>query len=133
MDISGVISSLDQVQYLKKDIQSQLANLVDENFLIDVSLDRIKQFPRYLKAITARLSKFPHLGKNDLKYTSELNNYWGRYKALAEEEGLKNHKDLQGIRWMIEEYRVSLFAQSLGTNMSVSPKRIERQFALIIS
>ena len=133
MDISGVLRSLDQVQYLKKDIQSHLANLVDEHFLIDVSLDRIKQFPRYLNAIKVRLSRFPHLGKNDLKYTSELNIYWDRYKTLTEEEGLKNHKDLQVIRWMIEEYRVSLFAQSLGTNMSVSSKRLERQFALLTS
>ena len=135
MDITTVLRVLDQVrfQYLKEDIELQLANLIDSCFLTHTSLARIKQFPRYLNAIKVRLARIPHLGKNDLRYTNEIKIYWDRYKALEEEDAFQTHEELEKVRWMIEEYRVSLFAQSLGTNISVSAKKIERQIELVTS
>jgi ATP-dependent helicase HrpA len=86
-----------------------------------------------LNAIKVRLARIPHLGKNDLRYTNEIKIYWDRYKALEEEDAFQTHEELEKVRWMIEEYRVSLFAQSLGTNISVSAKKIERQIELVTS
>ena len=97
----------------------------------NISIKRLKHFPRYLKAITARLKKYPHVGKNDITYTQEIARYWNAYiDMIAKKDPVKLDK-LNSLRWMIEEYRVSLFAQSLGTELPISAKRLDRQFELL--
>ena len=55
---------------------------------------------------------------------SEVRSHWQRF-IMA---GAVDDENLQDYRWMIEEYRVSLFAQSLGTSMPVSGKRLEKEW-----
>ena len=57
-------------------------------------------------------------------FTQEISEFWTEYKRLGEAISADDQNKLDDIRWMIEEYRVSLFAQSLGTKISVSSKRI---------
>ena len=57
-------------------------------------------------------------------FTQEISEFWIEYKRLGEAISADDQNKLDEIRWMIEEYRVSLFAQSLGTKISVSSKRI---------
>ena len=117
--------------YFKEDIETQLDNLVDNELLLNINLERLKHFPRYLKAIMVRLGKFPHIGKNDLNYTQEIAKYWNKYSELIERKDPAKLDKLNSLRWMIEEYRVSLFAQYLGTEFPISAKRLDRQFELL--
>ena len=57
-------------------------------------------------------------------FTQEISEFWAEYKRLDEAISADDQNKLDDIRWMIEEYRISLFAQSLGTKISVSSKKI---------
>jgi len=110
--------------YFCDDIHLQLDNLLVGELFFKTTIDRLRQFPRYLKGIKLRLERAPHLGANDYVFTQEISEFWAEYKRLGEAISADDQNKLDDIRWMIEEYRVSLFAQSLGTKISVSSKRI---------
>ena len=95
------------------------------------SYDWLKELPRYLKASQLRIAKAPHLGAKDESNSLELISLMSRWSKLESDPRLCNSQELELLRWMIEEYRVSLFAQSLGTKIPVSAKRIEAQFEKI--
>ena len=63
----------------------------------------------------------------------ELDHYWDQYLEIKTRHEAQSVVDpeLDWFRWMIEEYRVSLFAQTVGTSLTVSSKRLEKQFAKI--
>lgn len=112
------------------DIKQQLANLIYPHFVRDTPLEWLKEYPRYLKAIEQRLDKLASQLQKDRVYSAELADDWQQYQArLAKHlaEG-KREADLALYRWMLEEYRVSLFAQQLGTKMAVSDKRLAKQW-----
>lgn len=64
---------------------------------------------------------------------AELQRLWNRYEQKAAEHQLQGRVDpeLLKFRWLLEEYRVSLFAQQLGTSQPVSAKRLEKQWELV--
>jgi len=119
--------------YFIDDIKRQLHHLMTEKSLLETKFDWLKQYPRYLNAIQFRLSRIPHLGNKDKEYTEELTMYWLKYEELCKQRLVKKPDELTHLRWMFEEYRVSLFAQNLGTKIPVSGKRLEKQFELIQS
>ena len=89
----------------------------------------MKEYPRYFKAIQARFEKFFNGGaRTDRQFTSELRDYWDRYESAAADAETAGIVDgeLENFRWALEEYRVSLFAQKLGTAIKVSPTRLEK-------
>lgn len=114
--------------YVAKDVESQLNRLLHESFLSETGLVWFSQYPRYLKAISIRLDKAPHMGDKDRPNTELLSQYQQRYRALQSNAASGDNKDLSTLRWMLEEFRVSLFAQKLGTHIPVSEKRLEKQF-----
>jgi len=114
--------------YVAEDIEKQLAGLLHESFLSETGLVWFTEYPRYLKAISVRLSKAPHMGDKDKPNTELLSQYWQRYTALESKATASDKTELQTLRWMLEEYRVSLFAQTLGTRIAVSEKRINKLF-----
>ena len=63
----------------------------------------------------------------DAELTRTVAELWGRYEELAGSEAVADQAAVEELRWMIEELRVSLFAQPLGTSINVSPQRIEKQ------
>jgi len=69
----------------------------------------------------------------DRAWTIELTGYWEQYQARLARHSQEAKRDahLQAYRWMLEEYRVSLFAQQLGTKMPVSDKRLSKHWALV--
>ena len=71
--------------------------------------------------------------EKDRRHTDEINRYWNQYVELRQMHQSQSIVDpeLETFRWMIEELRVSLFAQQLGTCLTVSPKRLEKQLAKI--
>jgi ATP-dependent helicase HrpA len=124
-------SALNGLDYVKSDIQNQLAQLLGENFLHVTDITWLNEFPRYLSAIESRLQKAPHMGARDAENTVLYLKYWERFEQLRGNTELNDNLALKNLRWMLEEYRVSLFAQNLGTKISVSAKRIEQLMATI--
>ncbi len=114
--------------YVAKDIDSQLGRLLHENFLSETDLVWFTEYPRYLKAVSTRLSRVPHMGDKDRPNTELLSEYQRRYEGLVAKLGDSERDELLTLRWMLEEFRVSLFAQTLGTRIAVSEKRIGKQF-----
>ncbi len=119
--------------YLEKDVRGQLNRLLHENFLSETGLIWFTEYPRYLKAIRWRLAKAPHMGDKDRSTTEMLGQYQSRYLSLAANISDSDNSELLILRWMLEEFRVSLFAQSLGTRLAVSTKRIDKQFDKLLS
>ncbi|QLF94508.1 ATP-dependent RNA helicase HrpA [Pseudomonas sp. ABC1] len=115
------------------DIKQQLANLVYPGFVRDTPIEWLKEFPRYLKAIEQRLEKVGSQVQRDRVWAGELSACWQQYQTRLEKQAKEGRRDaeLYQYRWMLEEYRVSLFAQQLGTKMPVSEKRLSKQWASV--
>src|SRR5690606_16325021 len=115
------------------DIKQQLANLVYAGFVRETPGEWLKEIPRYLRAIEQRLDKVGAQVQRDRVWTGELAGYWEQYQARAAKHAQEGKRDpqLTLYRWMLEEYRVSLFAQQLGTKMPVSDKRLSKQWSLV--
>ena len=108
------------------DIQSQLNNLIYEDFIYYTPFEQLKNYPRYLQAIQQRLDKLQQVAERDRQYTKQLSLYWDHFIEHNEEH--YDNPVFSLFRWMLEEYRVSLFAQGLKTKIPVSEKRIEKQW-----
>ena len=116
------------------DIKVQLESLVYPGFLDSLSMDTLRQYPRYLKATERRLEKLSHSLQKDRGLRLQVSKHMDQYvKLIKAKPELISNAELQQYRWMIEELRVSLFAQELGTAMPVSDKRLNKQWQLINS
>ncbi|MCR2801443.1 ATP-dependent RNA helicase HrpA [Microbacterium sp. zg-Y818] len=110
------------------DIKGQLAGLVFPGFVSRIGIARLAQLPRYLAGAAERVAQ---LGDNPGRDRQRLTEY-ERMAALYAEAGgtIPLAEDappnLAHVRWLLEEYRVSLFAQRLGTAEPVSPQRIQK-------
>jgi ATP-dependent helicase HrpA len=117
--------------YAKADVREQIEYLLAPGFLRNTSWEWLQQYPRYFEGIMKRLEKAPHLGPKDEEAVKELQLYWRRYQEKSDLGHTKLASEIDSLRWMIEEYRVSLFAQSLGTKIPVSAKRLDKRFQLL--
>ncbi|WP_281645518.1 ATP-dependent RNA helicase HrpA [Parendozoicomonas sp. Alg238-R29] len=117
-----------QVALSMSDIQAQLSHLIFKGFLRQTPLDWLEQFPRYLAAVEQRLDKLGANFNRDRVQTDELQHLQDAWNARREALAKQKIVDasLWEYRWMLEEYRVSLFAQSLKTRMPVSDKRLRK-------
>ena len=116
------------------DINRQLDLLISPHFLFGLDRNRLARYPVYLQAINIRLEKAPADPHRDrlaiAAIEKHLQNHLDRLQKLGR---AKYDKDTawQHYRWMIEELRVSLFAQTLKTPMPVSEKRLDKQWNLL--
>jgi len=115
------------------DIKQQLANLVYPGFVRETPNAWFKELPRYLKAVELRLEKLGSQVQKDRVWSGELSNLWTQYKARADKHAQEGKRDeqLTLYRWLLEEYRVSLFAQQLGTKVPISDKRLSKQWSQV--
>ncbi|MGK8523240.1 ATP-dependent RNA helicase HrpA [Nocardia asteroides] len=115
------------------DVRHQLDNLVFPGFVAETGAARLRELPRYLQAAAARLEALPGSAVRDRQGMAELDRALAAYDRLV--ESLPEHRRqapaVTEIWWMIEEFRVSLFAQKLGTPYPVSAKRIEKAIAAV--
>lgn len=112
-----------------RDINTQLDDLVYPGFLCATPAQWLAQYGRYLAAITHRLEKLGGQLANDKEKTRELEALREQYQArTAKSPAWEISPALQQWRWMLEEYRVSLFSQHLGTRLPVSAKRLRKQW-----
>ncbi len=115
------------------DIKQQLSHLVYPGFVRDTPAAWLKEMPRLLKAVELRLEKLPSQVQKDRVWSGELANLWSQYQTRLNKHGQEGKRDpqLEVYRWLLEEYRVSLFAQQLGTKVPVSDKRLSKQWSAV--
>lgn len=115
-------------QQVAQDMQQQLQGLVHKRFLIENEFSQLAHFPRYLKAMNVRLEKLRADAARDAKAMAEWNQAAAPYQRLMRDKAAGKNTDpkLVEYRWMLEELRVSLFAQELRTPMPVSVKRLTK-------
>ncbi len=115
------------------DVAAQLQRLVPKRFLLATPWAALQHLPRYLKAVTLRLDKLRADPARDGTRLAELRPLEQRWlRRVAELKGA-GHARLDEYRWLLEELRVSLFAQELRTPQPVSAKRLDRAWAQIES
>ena len=111
------------------DVAAQLQRLVPKRFVALVPYTQLQHYPRYLKAITTRLDKLRADPARDAQRLAELRPLEQRYvRRLAERKGVADAR-LDEFRWLLEELRVSFFAQELRTPQPVSVKRLEKAWS----
>lgn len=120
-----------QWQASRQDVHAQLSHLFSPGFLVRTPWPWLTQFPRYTRAIVLRLQKLTSGGApRDQQLLPQIVPRWQRGI-----ERLRLHADrqiydpeLEAYRWMTEELRVALFVQELGTAVSVSEKKLDKQW-----
>ncbi len=112
------------------DVSGQLDRLLAPGFLRDTPHEWLAQYPRYMKALLTRLQRLSGQVAKDEKYVEILDTVSEKLWQLevGRPELLRVCAEAQLYRWMLEEFRVSLFAQSLGTRQAISEKRLEEQW-----
>ena len=111
------------------DVAAQLARLMPKRFVADTPWPQLAHLPRYLKGIVMRLDKLRADPARDAQRLAELRPLEQRWvRQLAERKGVVDAR-LQEFRWLLEELRISLFAQELRTPQPVSVKRLEKVWA----
>jgi ATP-dependent helicase HrpA len=115
------------------DIRSQLAGLIRPGFISATGVQRLAHLPRYLDGMLERLKT---LANEPGKDRTRMTEFERMAKAYEDAGGtIPPASDasaaLVDVRWLLEEYRVSVFAQRLGTAQPVSPQRIMKVLAVV--
>lgn len=121
-------------QMSRNDLASQLEHLVMPGFLTTTAWQWLMQYPRYFRSMLLRRTKLAGLGlSRDQKLTNDLSRAWRAYQEQARRNAEQEIVDPELVlfRWMLEEYRVSVFTQELGTSLTVSPKRLDEQWGKV--
>jgi ATP-dependent helicase HrpA len=111
------------------EVRALAADLVGEGFIARTPAARLKDLPRYLRAATHRIAKAQENPSRDAELAWRVREV-GAEVDLARQTARANGPDpeaaerLERARWLVEEFRVSLFAQQLGTSEPVSERRI---------
>ncbi|WP_443639965.1 ATP-dependent RNA helicase HrpA [Candidatus Njordibacter sp. Uisw_039] len=116
-----------------QDVGGQLDRIMNKQFIAQTQWQYLEQMPRYLKAIEARLERFKSQLPKENAAVQELRG-WQQKIDTAKTQCLSYtpaHKALNDFAWSMEEYRVSLFAQQLGTQKPISAKRLQKQWDMM--
>src|ERR1019366_7930243 len=123
--LAGVPPALNRVA---ADVRAQLQRLVYKGFFSATPWEGLQHLPRYLKAISVRLDKFPGNPERDAEHAAGIAGLWKAYQERSDKLRKAGAQDaaLENFRWQLEELRVSLFAQELKTPYPVSVKRLRK-------
>jgi len=126
---SQVSNRLDDDYYHRRpevfnDMRSQLDDLIYEGFMFELPATRLQHYPRYLEAMSIRLQSVEEDPHRDATRMQAIEPFWSQYLQLLE-QGRDYDDAVDEYRWLMEEFRVSLFAQQLGTRAKVSVQRLQ--------
>ncbi len=130
------LSDLSQLNLATKDAQKptnlwadELEALLPRNFLMTIPFPQLAHLSRYLKALATRMERAKLNPVKDKERVQQVAPYLAKLKSLAANppKTAEARQRLEEFRFMVEEYKVSLFAQELGTAFPVSPKRLDQQ------
>ena len=114
-------------------LADELAGLAPSRFLERIAYERLTHLPRYLKALLIRAERAafnPAKNRERLGRLAPYQDAWKKLQAQPAKSPEAQHQ-IEAFRWMIEEFKVSLFAQELGTAAPVSPKRLDEHLEII--
>ncbi len=114
---------------VKKEVEEQLALLLPKRFFSFTPWERLQHIPRYLKGLKLRLDKYPNSVERDTRSAQTVQVIWQRWQDKVSNLRKANAEisaTLEDYRWLVEELRVSLFAQELKTPFPVSAKRLDK-------
>ena len=121
---------------LLADLQAELRRLVPENFMLLYEPERLVHLPRYMQALSLRAQRALVDMEKDRAKAAAVAVFSRRLQQLLQDlsaaASAERRQAVETLFWMIEEYKVSLFAQELKTAVPISPKRLERQLADIM-
>jgi ATP-dependent helicase HrpA len=112
------------------DMQTQLQTLIDKRFVAEQNYAQLAHFPRYLKAMQVRLDKLRADPARDARMLADWQSAAAPWQR-AQKGGRHGDPKMDEYRWLLEELRVSLFAQELKTPMPVSVKRLQKVWELM--
>jgi len=113
-----------------EDMRAQIDRLTGPGFVSEAGVARLPELRRYLSAIDFRLEKASTNPARDASWMERVHRVEDEWAGLLEQRPTLARTALSGeIRWMLEDLRVSLFAQSLGTARGMSEQRIRRAIA----
>ena len=124
------------VQNFVRDLTGELTHLVPESFISLYEIERLVHLERYIKSIEIRAHRAMVDFEKDTAKAKEVKVFADRLdhliKGMSPEASDEKRKALEMLFWLIEEYKVSVFAQELKTAVPVSKKRLEEKFAQIM-
>jgi ATP-dependent helicase HrpA len=115
-------------------VSTELSHLLPERFLEKVEYERLPHLPRYLKALLIRADRAEQNPAKEKERQQLLAPFLAALNQLVSSPkiSLETSRQINTFRWMVEEYKVSLFAQELGTAIPVSAQRLQNQLAGIM-
>ncbi|WP_028216844.1 ATP-dependent RNA helicase HrpA [Paraburkholderia oxyphila] len=108
------------------DMQAQVDALIGKRFILETPYAQLVHFPRYLKGVALRIDKLRADPARDARQAAELLPLAQQYQRALSQRGGVFDPRLSEFRWLLEELRISLFAQELRTPMPVSVKRLHK-------
>ena len=118
-----------------ENLRAQLTRLVPENFLELYDAQRLNHIERYLKALAIRAQRAEVNFEKDREKQNEIEFFTQQLGALIQELGPgtspEKRREIESLFWLLEEYKVSVYAQELKTPVPVSRKRLEKQISQI--
>jgi len=134
--LSQRLSTLPSAQRrLGADVAAQRDGLVAPGFFAAIPWQQLVHLPRYLQALDRRLAKYPQNPARDAKQAQAVAALWERYRERETALRARGRRDpgLDAFRWLLEELKVSLYAQELRTPFPVSYKRLEKAWKALAS
>jgi ATP-dependent helicase HrpA len=129
----GVLKDFAQLDNLGKTrpghpLAGELRSLVPSRFLEHVPFERLSHMPRYLKALLLRIERAQANPLRDQERSRQVAPYLGGLERLRQvnNPSRRARQSIEEFRWLIEEFKVSLHAQELGTSVPVSAKRLDQ-------
>jgi ATP-dependent helicase HrpA len=128
------LSDLSQLSIATKDAAKpanlwaeELEALLPRNFLLEIPFTQLQHIPRYLKALATRMERAKLNPVKEKERAALIAPYLARLKSPRENpsKSVEARRLAEEFRWMVEEYKVSVFAQEIGTAYPVSPKRLD--------
>lgn len=129
--IMGKLKKLSDIPAINEDIQNEFQWLFKPGFLENVPLSQLQHYPRYMKAIQYRLDRYRDDPMRDYSRQQEIAQLRIKWQRAVIARRGQLDPQLEDFGWLLQELRVSLFAQQLRTPMPVSVKRLERIWSMI--
>ncbi len=123
------IPQLKAHQQANPDVRAQLEWLLHKRFIADTPYERLQHVPRYLKAISLRIEKLRGNPARDAQCMAQMQPLMQAWQKLRQAQQGRPDPRVEEFAWLLQELRVSLFAQELKTPVIVSVKRLEKMLA----
>lgn len=114
---------------LYQDIEQQLAELLPKKFVVSTQSAQLQHMPRYLKGIAMRIDKYKADAGRDAERSREMAPLLNDYRRVVLSRKGQADAKLEEFGWLLQELRISLFAQELRTPMPVSVKRLQKAWS----